>query len=276
MRERPDIYIAPSSFIVPSFLPRGIRCIPVVHDLIAFHSDPHEWKAKWIERMTLGRTLRNAAHICTMSNATKADLLQQFPSVRPDGISTVYAGPLDFDPPRSHPDHRTILCPGTLCPRKNQLRLLQAYAGLPTELRDHYRLLLIGGRGWNDREIVALVQKTPGAQWLGYVPDKEYRALLSHCTILAFPSLYEGFGLPVLDALQRGIPVLTTNRGSLPEVAGDCAVMVDPLSVESIRSGLLEMLTDAALLLKLQQKGPSQAKKFSWERTADLLRSVLQ
>src|SRR3989338_612159 len=274
--ERPHIYVAPSSFIVPSILPGSIRCIPVVHDLIAFQRDPHEWKALCIERLTLGRTLRRAAHICTISDSTKKDLLKQFPFVRSEDVSVVFAGPLDEHPPVSIPDHQTILCPGTLCPRKNQQRLLQAYAGLPVDLRKRYQLLLIGGRGWKDEEIVSLAQNTPGAQWQGYVPEAQYRALLSRCTVLAFPSLYEGFGLPVLDALQRGIPVLTTNRGSLPEVAGDCAVTVDPESVESIRRGLERMLTDGNLREKLRECGPQQAKKFSWERTAEILLSVLQ
>ncbi|TSC99579.1 MAG: group 1 glycosyl transferase, partial [Candidatus Peregrinibacteria bacterium Greene1014_49] len=180
------------------------------------------------------------------------------------------------DPTPNIPDGKTILCPGTLCPRKNQLRLLKAYAGLPPNLRNQYRLLLIGGRGWKDAEIIALATTTPGAEWRGYVPEEKYRELLSRCSVLAFPSLYEGFGLPVLDALQRGIPVLTTNRGSLPEVAGSCAVTVDPESVESIQNGLKRILSDSDLRQKLRRNGPSQAKKFSWERTAELLLSVLQ
>lgn len=272
---RPDIYIAPSSFIVPAFLSKGISCIPVVHDLIAFRRDPHEWKARTIEQLTLGRALRKAARICTISTATKADLLKQFPFVQPEDVTVVFAGPLDEHAPLGIPDHRTILCPGTLCPRKNQLRLLQAYAGLSSDLRNRYTLLLVGGRGWQDAEIVSLAAQTPGAEWRGYVPEPEYRDLLSRCTILAFPSLYEGFGLPVLDALQRGIPVLTTGEGSLPEVVGDCAVTVDPRSVESIAGGLQRILSDATLRQSLRERGPLQAKKFSWQRTADLLRSVL-
>lgn len=273
--EHPDIFLAPSSFIVPALLPKKIACIPIVHDLIAFQGRPHEWKARCIERLTLGRALRKARHVCTISASTMQDLVKRFPFVPEAHVFILYAGPLEANPALSIPDQQTILCPGTLCPRKNQLRLLRAYARLPQNLRDQYRLLLVGGRGWNDAEIVALAKRTPGAQWRGYVPEEEYRQLLSRCTALAFPSLYEGFGLPVLDALQRGIPVLTTNRGSLPEVTGDCAVTVDPESVESISEGLGMMLSDKALQQRLRACGPVQASKFSWERSAELLFSAI-
>ncbi|MEK7563389.1 MAG: glycosyltransferase family 1 protein [Patescibacteria group bacterium] len=271
IRSNPDVYIAPSSFIVPALLPRSIRCVPIIHDLIAFQSDPHEWKAKLIERLTLKKALKKAAHVCTISMSTKKDLLARFPFVDPDRISVIFAGPLDEHPAQSSPDGETILCPGTLCPRKNQLRLIQAYAGLPQGTRDQYRLLLVGGRGWQDAEIVRLAQETPGVEWRGYVPEEEYRTLLARCTVLAFPSLYEGFGLPVLDALQRGIPVLTSAGGSLPEVTGGYAVTVEPRSVESIRMGLLHILQDATLQETLRTAGPGQAQQFSWDRTAELL-----
>lgn len=270
-QNHPDVFIAPSSFIVPAMLSGHIRCMPIVHDLIAFQNDPHQWKAKWIERWTLGKVLREAVHVCVISDSTKNDLLERFPFVRPERVSVVFAGPLDPHSNLSTPDGSTILCPGTLCPRKNQLRLLQAFAGLPEHLRKRFKLLLVGGRGWKDTEIVSLAAETPGVEWRGYVPEEEYRTLLSRCSVLAFPSLYEGFGLPVLDALQRGIPVLTTNRGSLPEVAGNCCVTVHPESVESIRAGLLKMLSDEGLRQRLRLCGPKQAKQFSWERTAKLL-----
>ena len=275
LKSQPDVTIAPSSFIVPALLPRSIRCIPIIHDLIAFQSDPHEWKAKLIERLTLKKALKKAAHVCTISMSTKKDLLARFPFVDPDRISVIFAGPLDEHPAHSIPDGKTILCPGTLCPRKNQLRLIQAYAGLPDVMRNQYRLLLVGGRGWQDAEIVRLAKETPGVEWRGYVPEEEYRTLLSQCTLLAFPSLYEGFGLPVLDALQRGIPVLTSAGGSLPEVTGGYAVTVEPRSVESIRTGLLQILQDAKLRETLRAAGPGQAQQFSWDRTAEYLLQAL-
>lgn len=271
INEKPDVCIAPSSFIVPAMLPRSIRSVVVVHDLIAFQNDPHEWKATFIERITLKHALKSAARVCAISGSTKRDLCMRFAFLDPDCVFVVDAGPLDDAPRQSQPDGKTIFCPGTLSPRKNQLRLIEAYAALPQSLRDQYRLLLVGGRGWRDETIVEKTHATPGVEWRGYVPEAEYRDLLHRSTILAFPSLYEGFGLPVLDALQRGIPVLTSSGGSLPEVTGGCAVTVEPRSVESIRRGLQTLLEDAALRDRLRRAGPVQAQKFSWDRTAQLL-----
>jgi len=111
---------------------------------------------------------------------------------------------------------------------------------------------------------------------MGYVPEEQYRALLQSSTVLAFPSLYEGFGLPVLDALQRGIPVLTTERGSIPEVSGTCCVTVNPESVDSIRDGLRVILTNSHLRDRLRSCGPAQAARFSWDRTAERLLEAVQ
>lgn len=275
-KERPaDLYVSPTSYIVPALVGPRFPCVPVVHDLIAFRNEPHERRAQLIERLTLGRTLRHAAHVCTISEATKSDLLARYPSLSPENVSTIFAGPQRASPPLSVSDGKTILCIGTLCPRKNQLQLIKAFTSLPENIRSAHRLILVGGRGWNDEEIVRLAAGTPCVEWKGYVSTEEYEKLLSAAHVFAFPSLYEGFGLAVLDALACGVPVLTSDRGSLKEVTGDCAVIVDPLSTESIAMGLLRLLTDATLQQELRIRGPLQAKRFSWKNTVDLfLRSV--
>jgi glycosyltransferase involved in cell wall biosynthesis len=271
------IYISPTSFIVPSLLGHTVPCIPVLHDLIAFRPDPHEWKARQIEKRTLPTVLRNARHILTLSDATRSDLFTRFArEIGTTPVTTVFSGPLEDVPQRTTDDHHTILCPATLCPRKNQLRLIQAYAALPDTIRQQYRLLLIGARGWQDDEILGAVKRTPGVEWKGYVPDDAYAHILGAASILAFPSLYEGFGLPVLDAMQRGIPVLTSSRGSLREVAGASALLIDPESTEDITRGLMQLATDPALRERLSRIGPLQAAQFSWQRTANLVLSALQ
>lgn len=263
------LYVSPTSFIVPSLVGRSVHCIPIVHDLIAYRDEPHDRKARWVERLTLARALKNSEHICTVSEATKRDLLARFPGLDPARITTIYAGPMRENPPVNRPDGRTILCVATLCPRKNQERLILAYRSLPSPLFDRYRLLLVGSRGWNDDAIIRLARSTLGVEWRDYVPDAEYERLLSTCTIFALPSLYEGFGMQVLDALQRGIPVLTSDRGSLREVAGEAAVYANPQSVASIAQRLEELLTDGGWRKQLAEHGPQQAEKFSWERTVD-------
>lgn len=271
-----DFYVSPTSYIVPALLGEAKRCIPIVHDLIAFRSEPHDRRATLIERLTLGRTLRSACHICTVSESTKIDLLKQYPSLDPASITPIFAGPLRESPTLTVPDGKTILCVATLCPRKNQLRLIEAFFMLPNDIRAKHRLLLVGSRGWLDAEIIRMAQFTPGVEWRPYVPDEEYEKLLSTCTVFALPSLYEGFGMQILDALQRGIPVLTSDRGSLREVTGDAALYCDSENVTSIANSLERLLQDASLRQRLMQAGPRQAEKFSWKRTVDLFLNVVR
>ncbi len=268
-------FLSPTSYILPAMLGRAAPCVPVVHDLIAFRGEPHDRKAQFIEYWTLGPAVRNAASILTVSESTKRDLLEKFPRLDPARIHPVYAGPMRSDPPMNQSDGKTILCVATLCPRKNQLRLIKAFASLPPAIRTQHQLLLVGARGWDDAEIIRLAQTTEGVEWRGYVDDAAYEQLLSTCTIFAMPSLYEGFGMQILDALQRGIPVLTSDTGSLPEVTGGAAETVDPLSIESIAAGLRRLLESEDRRAELCRMGPEAAGRFNWKRTADLVLAAL-
>ncbi len=270
LKQERGMYLSPTSFLVPAIAAASIPCIPVIHDLIAFQREPHQWKAKIIERCTLPRALRHSRHILALSTSTRNDLLARFPhEIGSTPVTTVYSGPMEDSPLPSEDDHRTILCPATLCPRKNQLRLIRAYAALPAHIRSQYRLLLIGARGWHDGDILREIHSTEGVEWKGYVPDSAYAHILRTASILAYPSLYEGFGLPVLDAMQRGIPVLTSTRGSLQEIAGTSAVLIDPESVEDMTKGLLRLTTDGDLRSRLRLSGPQQATRFTWQSTAN-------
>ena len=270
-KHKPDLYLSPTSFIVPSLLGKRVPYAQVIHDLIAFRREPHDWKATIIEQMLIKRTLKNAMLIYCTSKTTKKDLMTRFPGIPARKIFVVYAGPLQTTVKPNKPDTKTILCVGTLCPRKNQLRLIYAYKKLPIKLRKKYSLILIGGHGWHDQEIIKLAEKTEGVEWKRYMPDIDYLHNLSTCTAFAFPSLYEGFGLQVLDALQRGIPVLTSDRGSLSEVAGPAALLKDPEDENAIAEGLITLLTDKNLQDKFRKLGPIQARKFSWKKTVDLI-----
>ncbi len=271
-----DLYVSPTSYIVPALLGKKFPHVPIVHDLIAFRRELHDRKAQAIERLTLRRTVRTARRICTISESTKIDLLAKYPSLDPRSITAIFAGPMREHPSVNISDGKTILCVATLCPRKNQMRLIRAYASLPAHLRSQFRLRLVGARGWHDSEIIRLARQTPGVSWTQYVDDGEYGRLLDTCHVLALPSLYEGFGMQVLDAFQRGIPVLTSSRGSLAEVAGDAACIVDPNDVKSIAKGLERILTDEGLRGKLRQRGPLQAAQFSWKWTVDLFLAAIQ
>lgn len=260
-------YLSTSSYIVPAFGPAAVRYCTVVHDLIAFRGEPHDRRATVIERLLLGRALRRSSAVLALSGATERDLRGRFPGLRAP-VTVVGAGPTATDA-RWQPPGAQVLCLATLCPRKNQRRLIAAHASLPEELRARHPLVLAGGRGWHDEDIVAAAAATPHVSWRGYVDAAEASRLLSTAAVFAFPSLYEGFGLPVLDALRAGVPVLTSGGGSLAEVAGDAALCVDPESVESIRDGLRRLLERELERRALGARGPAQAAPHTWARTAD-------
>jgi glycosyltransferase involved in cell wall biosynthesis len=269
-----DLYLSLTSYIVPWILGSSFPHAIVVHDLIAFERGSHDGKAKLIERLTLPRALRTTQYIFTVSETTKKELLTRFPQTDASKVAVICAGPT-FQPsnlPTFQPSNSPhLLSIGTLCPRKNQLRLIQAFNALPADLRMSHTLILAGGRGWNDEEIVKLAEESENVEWRGYVPQEELMELLKNATVIAYPSLKEGFGLPVLDAMTAGVPILTSNRGSLKEIAGDAAALVNPESVEEMTQGLERLLRDETLRKKLAAKGTRRAEMFSWERTVDLL-----
>ena len=261
-----DVYVSPTSFIVPFLLGKNVRTVPVVHDLIAFRNEPHDRKATLIERFTLPRALRSAHAVCTVSDATADRVRGMFGADFP--VVTVSAGPTTEEDRTWTGGGDHVLCISTLCPRKNQLRLIEAYASLPEGLRQSTRLVLVGGRGWDDEPIVRAAASTPGVTWMGFQDDASCKELLRTCTAFAFVSEEEGFGLPVLDALRVGAPVLASDIPTNREIAAAAAVYADPQDVGSIRRGLETVLGSGA---SLQAAGFARATLFSWEKTAERL-----
>jgi len=166
---------------------------------------------------------------------------------------------------------------GTLEPRKNLKRLLEAYSMLPTELRNSCGLVLAGGQGWHLDDLKLFITNlglTEHVVLTGYIPDTELRALYRRAKFLVMPSLYEGFGFPIIEANAQGVPVLTSNTSSMPEVGGDAAFLVDPLSVASIASGLRSLITDPVVLARLATKAQANAAKFDWRKSASEIEAV--
>ncbi|MEE8391496.1 MAG: glycosyltransferase family 1 protein [Anaerolineae bacterium] len=163
---------------------------------------------------------------------------------------------------------RFVLFVGTLEPRKNLVRLIEAFARIHN---GRTKLMLVGGKGWLYDELFARVQGLgleDAVVFPGYVMNDDLPLWYNAATVLAYPSVYEGFGLPVLEAQACGTPVLTSNVSSLPEAAGDGALMVDPYDVDALAVGLNQMLTDEALRCELQERGLIHARQFSWPRAA--------
>jgi glycosyltransferase involved in cell wall biosynthesis len=273
----------------PNFVPpptRTRRLVITIHDL-AFRRFPETAPAatrRWLTR--LDRAVREAAEIVVPSQATRADLVDLY-RVDPERVTVIHHG-VDHD--RFRPaspgevdrvrrrygiDGPYLLFVGGLEPRKNLPALLSGYAALPDELRP--ALVLAGAAvPWNPEGRTALAEAlgdlpahSRGRVILtGYVGDPDRAPLYAGAEALAFPSRYEGFGLPVLEAMACGTPVVTSNVSALPEIAGDDAVLVDPDDVRSIADGLRRVLEDESLRDRLRAAGPARAARFTWDESA--------
>jgi len=162
-----------------------------------------------------------------------------------------------------------ILFVGSVEPRKNLLNLLKAYNSLPDNVKSEYLLLLAGFSGWENEDIMELINKNKKyVRYAGYVEYPELGAMYRSASLFAYPSFYEGFGLPPLEAMACSCPVLVSDRASLPEVCGDASVYVDPEDYEAIADGMVKVLSDSALSDKMRGDSLAQADKFSWDKAA--------
>jgi glycosyltransferase involved in cell wall biosynthesis len=283
---RADVLLSTNSYLTAWFatVPTAI----VVYDLVAFIPEARpQRRAALIERATLRPALRRCAAALCISAATERDLLQRFPATAGRTSVMLLAADARFGRERAPAELRAVrerhelpeafvLSVGTLEPRKNLERLVAAHEALPDALREAHPLVLVGPKGW---EIGALLERlsarSPEVRVLGHVSDDDLAALYSLCTAFCYPSLYEGFGLPVLEAMSSGAPTITSNVSSLPEVGGEAVRYVEPRSVESIREALAEILSDEARARELAKRGRARAAGFSWDRTAEDCLQVL-
>ena len=160
-----------------------------------------------------------------------------------------------------------ILFLGTIEPRKNILGIIEAYTH--SELRTmNYELIIAGAKGWKHEPIMEKINQTEGVRYIGYVDEEDKRALYEFADLFVYPSLYEGFGFPVLEAMASGTPVITSNRSSLPEVAGDAAYLVNPYNTAELSRAMDVVLKDQSLRDILINKGKERAKSFDWQKTA--------
>ncbi|PIT86429.1 MAG: hypothetical protein COU33_03200 [Candidatus Magasanikbacteria bacterium CG10_big_fil_rev_8_21_14_0_10_43_6] len=171
--------------------------------------------------------------------------------------------------------NKYVLFLGTLEPRKNVCSLIEAFCR--SGIRDMgYTLIIAGPRGWKDTPILHAIERSRGVAYIGYVAPEDKPILYRLATLFVYPSWYEGFGLPVLEAFTVGTPVITSNRSSLPEVAGDAAYLVHPENISDIAEGLRRLVQGTAVQHILQRKGYTVAKKFSWRKSADTFLAILR
>ncbi len=238
------------------------------------------------------RSVERADHVIAISETTRADLVELY-GVAPNKVSAISLG-VDprFSIQRTEqqvrllrekyrlPEGPFVLTVGTMQPRKNHRRLIEAFYRLPESLRMAFTLVIAGGKGWGYDEVEEYVRQLgPDRRvvFTGFVDDGDLPALYRAAAVFAYPALYEGFGLPVLEAMASGVPVLTSNVSSLPEVTGPVAAeLVDPLDVESIRDGLERLLDDPDRRSRLRELGIERAASYTWERTADEVWAVYE
>jgi glycosyltransferase involved in cell wall biosynthesis len=277
--ESADIYHA-GEFFLP--YRASARCVVTIHDVTTvLFPETHMRLNRMLHRRRLRWIDRRADRVLASSASTRDDVLRLLPHLRdridctPLALGTAPASPSEAGASAildrlGLGGTRYVLTVGTLEPRKNHMRLVGAFAALPEHLGD-VRLVIAGGRGWKSREIQKAIDDSPARErihQLGFVPAPDLRLLYRAATIFAFPSLYEGFGLPILEAMAAGAPVLTSNLSSMPEIAGDAALTVDPHSVDAIRDGLERLLQDQTLRSRLIGRGYAREREFTWDATA--------
>ena len=278
------------NYYIPPFV-RGKKVV-TIHDM-TLHIYPETMRKKtlWFLKKVLKASIRRADHIVTDSAFSKQEMMK-FYNIPEDKISVVLCG-VDFE--RFHPlENRErlevikqkynikkeyFLYLGTLEPRKNLVRFVQAYAKAKNEKRNFPSLVLAGGKGWMYEEIFSVVQELgleKDVIFTGYVQDDEVATLMGGAMAFCFPSLYEGFGMPVIEAMACGTPVLTSRHSSMEEIAGEESVLVDALSVDSIKEGLIRLYESEELREELSQRGLAKAKQYTWEVAGKQLIQVYQ
>nr|MBC7244617.1 glycosyltransferase family 4 protein [Chloroflexota bacterium] len=283
----PDVLFIPAH-VLPLVHPR--RSVVTVHDLgYLYYPQAYTLWARWYLRWSTAYNARAAAHIIADSKATKRDLLHHC-QAPPEKITVIYPGyNPDFAPVRDPARLASVrerygipstyvLYVGTLQPRKNLMGLLDAFAVLVKQGKEIH-LVIAGKKGWLYEPLFAHVRQLGLEEWIhftGYVPQEDLPVLLSGARVFVLPSFYEGFGLPILEAMACGTPVVCSNISSLPEVAGDAAILVNPHDTAELAQALGQILDDDDLHHRLAQRGLHQVCQFPWEKCAQQTLQVLE
>ncbi len=280
-RYQVDVFHGPATLM--PLRSTGFARVVTIHDLVAFlFSETIPRKYALYMRWLIKQVVREADRIISVSHNTKHDLMRVL-GVDPAKINVVYeAAPPGYQPIRDQTklawvrrrynlEGPYLYHVGNIEPRKNLVRLVKAFLLMRGRSGLDVRLVITGQKGWLTsmlfRELEGL-DLGKEVVFTGYVPRTDLPLLMNAAEAFVFPSLYEGFGLPALEAMSCGIPVVTSNISSLPEIVGTAAVLVDPESVESIANGIERVLVDDELRQRLAREGLAQARRFSWERAA--------
>jgi len=278
-RDRPHIFFSPGHYL-PPYCPG--KAVVTIYDL-AFLTFKEQFRSWWRTLFGLmsAYAIRRADRIVAVSQNTKEDIVKYY-GVQPTKVKVIYYGVDPSFKPVADPKalekvrskysggREFLLFVGTLQPRKNLLRLVQAFAQTADSIR--HSLLVAGGEFWQHEQVYHAVEEcglSGRILFTGYVDASALPSLLSAATALILPSLYEGFGLPALEAMACGTPVIASRTSSLPEVVGDAGRLVDPYDVDDMAAVIIEVLSDETLRAEMSAKGLQRARLFSWKRASE-------
>lgn len=280
-RLRVDVHWG-TGFVLPlaSRVPQVLTIHDMTHQLFP---EVHERIKRYYFPAMIKASVKIAQAVLAVSDATKADLHRLIPVSRTKTVTTLLAAREISDtlPPSAMDASHNLqgnymLFVGTVEPRKNLARLLSAWRSLDKSTKGNAQLIIVGAKGWLTDELLTSSDRENGIMFKESVTDAELFRLMKRAKSFLYPSLYEGFGLPVLEAMIAGTPVLTSNIGATREIAEGASILVDPTSINSIREGLTRLFVDSRLLATLSELGKARAKQFSWKRTARETLNVIE
>jgi len=287
-RMKPDLFLSPDGF-----LSIGAKCkqLPVIHDINFLH---HPGDSKWLTAKYYNyyfpKFAREASRIATVSEYSKQDIVKNY-GIAANKIDVVYNGINSFFRPLNDTEKQQtkqkysggknyFVNVGSLHPRKNIANLIRAFSLFKKESQSDLKLVLAGPHYWGLSEINKIITETNLKDeiiFTGRLADEELNLVLGSALALTFVPYYEGFGIPLIEAMQAQVPVISSNVTSMPEIAGEAAVYVDPMEVNDIKAAMIKIYKEPQLRESLVSKGNLQKQKFSWEKSADLLwQSVLK
>ncbi len=277
-----DVFLSPDGYM--SLSTKVPTCL-VIHDLAFEHYPEHFVRShKMYWRHYSPRFARKAARIATVSTYSKDDIVKHY-GINADNIDVVYNGahaeyrPLSW---QEREDAKTkyadgceyFVFAGALHPRKNIVNLLKAFIAFKKRQRSNMKLVIVGRYAWKYEEVVEMREEMPfkdDVKWVGYMHVDELSKVMGGAYALVYPSLFEGFGIPILEALKCEVPAIVSNTSAMPEVAGDAGLLVDPTDVQDIAAKMEMLHKDETLRKKLIEASKEQVKKFSWDQSADRL-----
>lgn len=277
-----DVFLSPDGYL--SLGAKVPTCL-VIHDLAFEHYPEHfQGSHKLYWRHYSPRFAEKARRIATVSSYSKQDICEQY-NIPSDKIEVVYNGAHDEYKPLAWKEREAVkekyadgceyfVFAGALHPRKNIVNLLKAFIAFKKRQRSNMKLVIVGRLAWKYEEVLEMQQDMPfkdDVKWVGYMNVDELSKVIGGAYALVYPSLFEGFGIPILEALQCNVPAIVSNTSAMPEVVGDAGLLVDPKNVDDIAEKMQQLYKDENLRAKLISNAKEQVKKFSWDQSADRL-----